>query len=216
SVRVTYEIVDATGAAWVSGIQLRQRVTSGLTLGGTYVDDHDPAQPFELRGASALARLAPRTTLEGEWAATHTLAGNGAAAPGSGDAGRVELRHDDPRTQARAWAMAATTGFANPGAGLAGGRTEAGGRLATRLAERTRLTGEALYSADAAGRTKRGGVLVSVDRSLSEAWRGELGMRVAGESNASLPEDPLEATIRAKVLGQWPRHPEWSGYGEYE
>jgi len=216
SVRVTYEIGDATGAAWVSGLQLRQRVGPALTLGGTYVDDHDPAQPFELRGASALARLAPRTTLEGEWAATHTLAGTGAAAPGAGDAGRLELRHDDPRTQARAWAMAATTGFANPGAGLAGGRTEAGGRLSTRLAERTRLTGEALYSADAAGRTKRGGVLVSVDRTLSEAWRGELGMRVAGESNSSLPEDPLEATVRAKVLGQWPSHPEWSGYGEYE
>jgi uncharacterized repeat protein (TIGR01451 family) len=220
SVRVTYEIEDATGAAWVSGIQLRQRVGRNLTLGGTYVDDHDPAQPFELRGATALARLAPRTTLAGEWAVTHTIAGpgTGPAVGGSlaGDAGRLELRHDDPHTQARAWAMAAAAGFANPGAGLAGGRTEAGGRLSTRLAERTRLTSEALYSADAAGGTKRGGVFVSVDRTLNAAWRGELGFRVAGESNASLPEEPLEATIRAKLLGQWPSHPEWSGYGEYE
>ena len=224
SVRVTYEIEDATGAAWVSGLQLRQRVGPNLTLGGTYVDDHDPAQPFELRGASALARLAPRTTLAGEWAVTHTLAGavgTGPASGGSsgrlaGDAGRLELRHDDPRTQARAWAMAAAAGFANPGAGLAGGHTEAGGRLSTRLAERTRLTSEALYSADAAGGTKRGGVFVSVDRTLNAAWRGELGMRVAGESNASLPEEPLEATVRLKLLGQWPSHPEWSGYGEYE
>src|SRR6185503_12140922 len=126
------------------------------------------------------------------------------------------LRHDDPHTQARAWAMAAASGFANPGAGLAGGRTEAGGRLSTRLAERTRLTGEALYSADAGGGTKRGGVFVNLDRTLNAAWRGELGFRVAGESNVSLPEEPLEATVRLKMLGQWPRHPEWSGYGEYE
>jgi hypothetical protein len=112
--------------------------------------------------------------------------------------------------------MAAASGFANPGAGLAGGRTEAGGRLATRLAERTRLMGEALYSADAAGGTKRGGVLVSVDRVLNAAWRGELGMRVAGESNVSLPDDPTEATVRLKMLGQWSSRPEFSGYGEYE
>ena len=222
SVRVTYEIEDATGAAWVSGIQLRQRVGPSLMLGGTYVDDHDPAQPFELRGASALARLAPRTTLAGEWAVTHTLAGLGTGPAGggssraSGDAGRLELRHDDPHTQARAWAMAAASGFANPGAGLAGGRTEAGGRLSTRLADRTRVTGEALYSADVAGGTKRGGVFVNLDRTLNAAWRGELGFRVAGESNVSLPEEPLEATVRLKMLGQWPRHPEWSGYGEYE
>src|SRR5204863_8372865 len=111
TVRVTYEIGDATGTAWVNGLQLRQRVSSRLTLGGTYVDDHDPAQPFELRGASALSRLGARTTLEGEWAVTHTLAGAGAGSARAGDAGRLELRHDDPRTQARAWAMAAASGF---------------------------------------------------------------------------------------------------------
>ena len=229
SVRITYEIHDATGAAWVSGLQLSQRIASRLTLGGTYVDDHDPAQPFELRGLSALTRLTPRTTLEGEWAATHTLAGsgtglNGASAGGAGDAGRIEVRHDDPVTQARLWAMTAATGFANPGAGLAGGHTEAGGRWSTRLAERTRLTGEALYSADISGETKRGGMLMSLDRTLSEAWRAELGTRVAGESHANIPgepqanlsNDPLEATVRLKMLGQWPSHPEWSGYGEYE
>ena len=228
TVRVTYEIEDATGAAWVSGMQVRQRLGSDLSVAGTYVDDHDPAARFELRGASALARLGARTTLEGEWAVTHTLAGTGAGPTGggssgiAGDAGRLELRHDDPVTQARVWAMAAASGFSNPGAGLAGGRTEAGGRWSTRLAERTRLTGEGLYSADAAGRTRRGGVLVSVDHALTDAWRGELGMRVAGESHfqaepeASLSQDPLEATVRAKLLGQWPRHPEWSGYGEYE
>jgi hypothetical protein len=88
--------------------------------------------------------------------------------------------------------------------------------LSTRLAQRTRLTGEALYSADVSGRTRRGGVLMSLDRTLNEVWRGELGMRVAGESNATLPVDPLQATVRLKMLGQWPSHPEWSGYGEYE
>ena len=186
-----------------------------LFLAGTYVDDHDPAQPFELRGASTVVLVAPHTTLEGEWAVTHDLAG-AAATPGAGDAGRVELRHEDPATQGRLWAMAAAPGFNNPGAGLAGGRTEAGGRLITRMADRMRLNAEALYSADAAGRTQRGGVLLAVERTLSPAWRGELGTRVSGESRESGKAEPLVASVRARMLGQWPTHPEWSGYGEFE
>ena len=125
SVRVTYEVPEGTGTAWVHGVELHQRVSPHLFLAGTYVDDHDPAQPFELRGASTVVLVAPRTTLEGEWAVTHDLAG-ALVKPGAGDAGRIELRHEDPATQGRLWAMAAAPGFDNPGAGLAGGRTEAG------------------------------------------------------------------------------------------
>src|SRR5262249_33538446 len=82
-------------------VQLHQDLGRRLDVGGTYVDDHDPARPFELRGASALARLAPGTTLEGEWAATRNLA-TGLLASQAGGAGRPELRPDDPRTQAQA------------------------------------------------------------------------------------------------------------------
>ena len=214
SVRVSYEVPDGAGTSWVHGVELRQRLNPRLDLAGTYVDDHDQAQPLELRGVSATARLAARTTLEGEWAATRQLAG---AAPGiAGDAVRVELKHDDARTQLRAWGMNASSGFANPGAGLAGGRTEGGARFSTRLAERTRLTSEALYSADAGGGTRRGGLLTSVDRTLSPAWRGELGVRVAGESRRHNTSEPVTASVRARLLGQWPRRPEWSGYGEFE
>ncbi len=215
SVRVTYEVEGGGPPAWVHGVQLHERVSPRLDVAGTYVDDHDPAQPFELRGVTARIRLAPRTTLESEWAVTRRLAG-GAEPAASGDAGRLELRHEGARVQARAWGMSAASGFTNPGAGLAGGRAEAGGRLAARLAERTRLTAEAIYTADAGGGTKRGGLLASLDRTLSPAWRGELGVRVAGESRAAGPGEPLLTSLRARLLGQWPAHPEWSGYGEYE
>jgi hypothetical protein len=78
------------------------------------------------------------------------------------------------------------------------------------------LKAEALYSADAAGRTQHGGLLLGVDRTLSPAWRGELGGRLAGETRASGASEPLVASVRARMLGQWPAHPEWSGYGEFE
>ena len=215
SVRVSYEVPDATTAAWVHGVELHQRVNPHLDVAGTYVDDHDAAQPLELRGASAMVHLAPHTTLASEWAVTRQFAGGDVAAS-AGDAGRVELRHEDARTQGRMWAMAAAPGFTNPSAGLAGGRTEAGLRIATRMSERLRMTTEALYSSDAAGRTRRGGVLTSVDRTLSPAWRGELGLRVARESRAQGAAEPLTASVRARMLGTWPAHPEWSGYGELE
>ena len=216
SVRVTYEVPDGGGeAAWVHGAEVRQRVGDRLDVTGTYVDDHDPAQPLELRGLAGTLRLAPRTRIDAEWAATRRLA-NGVDEAGAGDAVRLELQHEDPRTQARVWGMGAASGFENPGASLAGGRREAGARVTTRLAERTRLALEALYSADDGGGSRRGGLLTSVDHTLSPAWRGELGVRVAGETRATGTAEPLTASVRARLLGLWPKHPEWSGYGEYE
>jgi len=210
SVRVSYEVAGDGAPAWVHGFDGRVRVNSRLELGGVLVDDHDPAAPFELRGASAAFRLGVRTVLETEWAGTRRV--NGLA----GDATRLELRHDSERVQARVYGVATATGFDNPGAGFGGGRSEAGAHLTARLADRTRLSAEALFSADALGREKRGGLLVSVDRALSDALRGELGMRVARGTTRGLASEPASAAVRAKLTAQLPRHPEWSGYGELE
>jgi uncharacterized repeat protein (TIGR01451 family) len=215
SIRVSYEVEGAGEPAWVHGIQLRERVAQRLDLTGTYVDDHDPAQPFELRGASALVRLAAKTTLGGEWAMTRRMQ-TALSDAADGNAGRLELKHESANTQGRLWGMSAANGFLNPGAGLAAGRTEAGGRLVTRIADRTRLNAEAIYSEDTGGQLRRRGILASMDRTLSDAWRGELGVRVSGETRTTGEEEPLLTAVRARMLGQWPAHPEWSGYGEYE
>ncbi|HVQ26695.1 MAG TPA: hypothetical protein VMV01_16015, partial [Planctomycetota bacterium] len=74
SVRVSYEVEGEGEAAWVHGVQLHERVSQRLDVAGTYVDDHDPVQPFELRGASALVRLASNTTFATEWAMTRRFA----------------------------------------------------------------------------------------------------------------------------------------------
>jgi len=209
-VRVTYEVEGGAAPAWVHGGEGRVRVSPRLELGGVYVDDHDPAAPFELRAVSAAARLAAGTTLETEWAASRRAGGV------AGDAGRFELRRENDRLQARLWGAASSNGFDNPGAGLAGGRSEAGARWSARVAPRTRLNGEALFSADAGGREKREGVMLSLDRTLDDAWRGELGLRWSRLESGSAAAEPAAAAIRAKLAAQWPKHPEWSGYGELE
>ncbi|MFN8586646.1 MAG: hypothetical protein U0704_02505 [Candidatus Eisenbacteria bacterium] len=208
--RVSYEREAGGDAAWVHGADVRWRAHPRLELGGVAVDDHDPAAPYELRGASAEWRAGAHTTLAAEWAATRHLG----AAPG--DAGRVELQHESARTTARAWGVSTSARFDNASAGAAAGRNEAGATLAWRLPDRSRLNAEALFSGDAAGRERRAGGLVSLDRALGKAVRGELGVRVAGVARDGAPDDPVAAALRAKLSAQWPRHPEWSGYTELE
>lgn len=214
SIRVTYESATDGAPAWVHGLEGHARLTDRIDLGGTYVDDHDPAAPSQLRGVELNARLAGANVLEAEWAATRHLGG------AHGDAGRVELRHQDATTQARLYGVATATAFDNPGAGYTGGRSEAGGTFATRLAGRTRVSAEALFSADAAGRQKRGGLLLGVDRPLSEALRGEFGVRFSREirtANApGVATGPASTSLRARLAAQWPKHPDWSGYSEFE
>ncbi len=209
-VRVTYEVSGGAAPAWVNGVEGRVRVNPKLELGGVYVDDHDPAAPFELRSISSAARLPAGMQLEGEWASTRHVGGI------AGDAGRFELRREDDRVQARVWGAVSSNGFDNPGAGLAGGRSEAGARWSTRLAPRTRLNGEALFSADAGGDEKREGAMLALDRQLDEAWRGELGVRWSKLDTRAPGGEPASAAIRARLAAQWPKRPEWSGYGELE
>lgn len=209
-VRVTYEVAGGAAPAWVHGAEGRVRVSPRLEVGGVYVDDHDPAAPFELRAVSAATRLGAGTLLETEWAASRHVGGV------AGDAGRFELKREDDRLQARLWGAASSNGFDNPGAGLAGGRSEAGARMTARVASRTRLNGEALFSADARGREKREGLMLSLDRTLDDAWRGELGVRWSRARSEQAATEPASAAVRAKLAAQWPKHPEWSGYGEVE
>jgi hypothetical protein len=58
--------------------------------------------------------------------------------------------------------------------------------------------------------------MMSLDRALDDALRGELGLRWARARRQGALEDPASAAVRAKLVAQWPKHPEWSGYGEVE
>lgn len=217
SIRVTYEVESGGEPAWVHGLEARVPVSDRLTLGGVYVDDHDPARDYRLRGVSAAMQLAPRTRLDTEWAVSHGLdATRETGTHRSGDAGRFELSHESDSWRLRAWGGSSASGFQNTGASLAAGRREAGLRLATRLAERTRFTAEALHTGDARGVEQRTGVLAALDRTLDDWTRAELGLRVADARRQGAPPEPLLVALRAKLAAQLPRHPEWSGYAEAE
>ena len=215
SVRIEYEVEALGDPFWVSGGEARVAVTRALELGGTYVDDQHPGEASELRGLSAALRVGASTRLEAEVARTRKLGDP------AGAGGRIEVAHDDPSLQLRAYAAITDSAFSNPSAGFGAGRAEASLHLARRFDPRTQLRAEALYSADAGGAERRGGVLAVMDRSLSKALRGELGMRFADAgaragAATTAPAPPAEFAVRGRIAAQWPRHPSLSGFGEIE
>ncbi len=210
SIRVGYETPDDGRAYLVAGGEARFKPHPRLDLGGTYVDDHDPNQRHELRGAFAGAELGPRTRLEAEYGHTRAVG----AGPGHG--GRLELRHESGDVQLHAYGAVTDSAFHNPTSGVGAGRTEAAFRMSARLGDRTRLMTEGMLSGDYSGGGRRGGVLASVEQGLTPALRGELGMRVIREGFGPGPSNDTRFSARGKLLAQPTRLPDLSGYLELE
>jgi len=210
SVRIVYDAGAGGEPYWVSGVDGRVQITPRIELGGTYVDDHDPLVPRELRGLSMGLQLGEGTVLETEWAGTRLVGGP------RGDGGRVELRHKSDAIDARAWGAATDSTFDNPTAGTGAGRLEAGGRFNARIDAKSQFRAEALYTGDVAGDVRTGGGLAMIDRTINESLRGELGMRVAGQVARQGEVNPTSYAARGRLLAQLPRHPQVSGFAELE
>ena len=178
-------------------------------------------------GISAIAKLADKTFLIGEVARTRRETFANASSQGEkiGDAKRIEFRHSGTDLEASLYAARADENFDNPSASLSRGRQEVGGKLAYRIDEKTRVKGELLRTEDIGTGGKREGLLLGVERTLSEGLRIEAGVRHARESQASLPVPgapsgaaiPNEVTaIRARVTGELPGVKDASAYIEAE
>ena len=208
--RVTYEAEQGGEPFWVGGFEGRAKVTQALELGGSYVDDHDPAGGSDLRSVFAAVRLAPNSTFEAEYANSRT------DESGRDGAGRFEWRHVASGIEARLHGASTGAHFTNPTSGYAPGRVEAGGNMSLALSPRTRLLSEALYTAEAGGGPTRAGVSMAVDRRLDERWRIEAGTRIADGADGDSANQDLEATLRAKLTAQLPLRAGASAFAEYE
>ncbi|HET7403110.1 MAG TPA: hypothetical protein VFJ62_15050 [Usitatibacter sp.] len=176
SIRITYEVDQGGEQFWIFGGDAQVRVTDSVDLGGTAVEDRNPAAPFKLFGAHAIARLGEKTVAAVEVAraehADRELAGN---------AGRVGIKHDGERLKAEAFAAHTDTGFDNPGAYLAQGRGESGARGSYKLDEATSVKAEALRTEDIAAHNRRDGVTVSAEHVFANGVKAEVGVRHAHE-----------------------------------
>ena len=216
SIRVTYEVDQGGKEFWVAGVDAQVKITNNLEVGAIAVEDRNPQDPARLRGVNATVKLTEKTFVTGE------VVRSDKESLGKGDGKRVELRHDDKDLQAKVYAGRTDATFDNPGSYLSRGRAEAGGKATYRLDDQTLLRGEALRTEDVTTGGKREGAYASVERSINENLRVELGLRHGKEIGA--PANPLSTgtlpneftSLRAKVSGQLPSLPEASVFAEYE
>ena len=216
SIRVTYEVDQGGKEFWVAGVDAQFKLTSFLEVGAIAVEDKNPQDPSKLRGVNATVKLSEKTFVTGELARTEK------GSLGSGDGKRVELRHEDKDFQALAYAARTDATFESPGSYLSRGRAEAGGKLAYRIDDLTVARAEVLRTEDVATGGKREGAYASVERSISENLRVEIGLRHGKETGA--PVNPLITgtlpneftSVKAKVSGQVPDLPQAGIFAEYE
>lgn len=223
TIRVTYEVDQGGGQFWVFGGDVQAKVTDDITVGASYAEDRNPADPFRLAGAHAVVRLGTSTTVAAEYARTER-----SLTVGQGDAGRIAIRHETERLKAEAFAARTDPSFDNPGAYLSQGRGEAGARAAYKVDDRTMVKAEALRTEDTRNGNVRDGYMASVERVVSDKLKVEAGIRHAREvggpaippstategSAATVPDEVT--SVRARVTTPVPGIPNASVYGEVE
>jgi hypothetical protein len=222
-VRVTYEVDQGGEEFWVGGVDAQVKVTDKVEVGGTYVKDENPQAPFTLAGAHAVAKLGEGTYVIGEVARTE----NGTEGR-TGDAARLEVKHESKDLKAQAFVARSDREFNNPGAWLANGRAEAGGRAEYRIREGTMARAEALRTEDVGTGSVRDGAMAAIAQEVAKGITAEIGVRYAAEKGTTSPvpqvpgapaPQPMPdevATVRARLTGQVPFVPGATVYGEAE
>jgi uncharacterized repeat protein (TIGR01451 family) len=215
--RVVYDVEDALGDYWVTGLATRLRPFEGLELGARFVDDQNPEDPLELRSAHMSLRLGDQSRVVAEVAESLQ---DGAR----GNAARVDLRHTGRWLDTWAYWAQTDTDFENPSSRFVSGRLEMGLRSTLRLTDSTRLLGEALLTEDELTDGRRRGGQITLEQRLTDWLRGEVGVRHVRETRTPAAFDtalddvtPFRNTsARAKLTAQLPFLPALSVFGEYE
>jgi hypothetical protein len=140
---------------------------------------------------------------------------------GSGNAGRVELRHKGETTDARVYIGKTDPTFTNNASLLMPGRVEGGMKVTQKLAPTVSLIGQGVISEDVSQHGSRKGVRVDVEKAFGN-YRVELGFRHSEETQTPATPSmrgltPNEVTsLRAKFTAPVPKVKNASLYGEYE
>ncbi len=160
SLRITYEVDQGGEAFWIGGGDVQWRPLEAVEIGGSVVSDRNVLSPYDLLSANATWRIGPGTAIVAEVARTtstvNTNPTNQTVTPAlaartgevQGSAWRVELAHEDERTDARVFIGRSEPEFYNPAAPLNGGRSELFAQGGVRLTQRWKAYAQASKSED--------------------------------------------------------------------
>ncbi|MFK3737703.1 hypothetical protein [Massilia sp. TN1-12] len=212
SIRIAYEIDQGNPRFWVAGVAAQYKFGKKVEIGGSYVDDRNPAAPTTLASLNATVRPDDKTTIIVEGAQMDKAGDDGRAA-------RFEAVRVDGKLESRIYGGRADTVFDNPTSSLPRGRVEGGARLRWQATEQATLQVEALHTADLTTGAKRDGVQVSGGYAFGNGVRVEAGVRraheEAGNSNTVLSQPDL-TSVRGKIAAQVPGLPQAGVYAEAE
>jgi len=180
TVRITYEVDNGGDQFWVGGVSGRVRLGDSVEVGGSYVDDDNPAEKYQLRSLNTRIRLGETTTIIAETANSERNVFN------EGRAYRAEIRHLGSGLQLRAVYGRSDIGFYNPAAPLQPGREEFNARATYDLTRETQVFVEALKSEDLASGGERRAGQVGVGHWITDRLRGEIGLRRAEDRVAAV------------------------------
>jgi len=198
TLRVSYEVDQGGDAFWVMGVDGQFRVNEKFELGGSLVEDQNPLAASRLASLNLSWRIAQQTIVVAEVAQTttevNTNAFNIATQTGlqgqvgdvSGKAWRVELAHEDERTEGRVFLGQSDPTFSNLAAPLTGGRTEAFARGAYKVNDATKVYAQMQRSADRnPGAAESDAAQVGIILRVSQRLTLDVGLRSLRESAGS-------------------------------
>ena len=198
SLRVTYEVDQGGDAFWVVGADGQLRINESLELGGSAVDDQNPYAANRLASANLGWRIAPSTLMVVEVAQTegtvNTNPLNQSTLPGmigqsgnvTGQAWRVELAHEDARTEGRVFVGESDPTFNNLASPLSGGKAEALVRGAIKVTDAVKLYAQAQRSDDRnPGMARRDAGDVGLLLKLGERFTLDMGLRAIRETEGT-------------------------------
>ena len=217
SFRITYEVDQGGDKFWVGGINGKVKVTDKIEIGASVVEDRNPQANYRLSGASVTVKPTEKTTVIAEVARSEGV-------NGTGNAQRVEVRHDDKNIAVRVIAGKSDVNFENSASQLSRGRGEYSANVTLKVDGQTTVKAEALRTEDRATGGVREGVLLKAERVFDSGMRVEAGVRHSQETLAPAQATSVTpgatpqnvTTARVRVTAPVPNAPQANVYGEYE
>lgn len=183
SIRITYEVDQGGDEFWTYGADGQVKVHDKVEVGGSFVEDENPLEPFAMQSVNSTVQVTPNTVVVGEYARTDS------ALEGEGTGQRVEVFHESKRNDLHVFYGETDETFSNPSSVLSAGRMEIGALWGHKLGARDRINSQALWTQDIQTGGIRKGVRTDWAHSFLNGVSLELGGRVSTET-----ADPASAT----------------------
>ena len=218
SIRITVENSTTGNPFWVYGGDAQVKVNNSVEVGGSFVRDENPDNKYQLYSANSTVKVTDHTYVIGEVAQSQS------DLSGTGNAGRVEVRTHDDKTDARAYFAQTDPNFTNNSSSILPGQVEGGFKGTRKLTPTISAQVEGIYTENQAQNTWTRGILASIQKTWGR-FKAEIGIRHS--DSEVLPTSSVTSiastngvntvdTVRAKITAPVPGVKNASAYTEYE